>query len=144
MLPAVSRRTVLAGALSIPCARAEELRGDIKLTMPARDLTDDTLRFIVHLGVEWVTMGGPGAPTYSEEGRVIRAPSDFSEPPWKEEQIQRIKQRVESFGLKVGNLMLHDFRDAILGRPGADKDIETVCESIRVAGRVGIPIVEYN
>ena len=40
--------------------------------------------------------------------------------------------------------MLHDFRRAILGRPGADEDIEMVQESIRAAGRVGIPIVEYN
>ena len=66
------------------------------------------------------------------------------EPPWKEEDIRRIKERVESFGLKVGNLMLHDFRDAVLGRPGADQAIENVCESIRVAGKAGIPVLEYN
>jgi mannonate dehydratase len=40
--------------------------------------------------------------------------------------------------------MLHDFRNVILGRPGRDEEIENVQESIRVAGRVGIPIVEYN
>ncbi len=144
MANTISRRAVLASALGIPLMRAEELKGGIKLTMPAAGSSDEALRFIVQMGVEWVTMGGPGAPTYSPEGRVIRAASDFSEPPWKEDQIRRIKDRVESFGLKVGNLMLHDFRDAILGRPGADKDIEQVCESIRVAGKVGIPIVEYN
>jgi mannonate dehydratase len=140
----ISRRALLAGALTIPIGRGEELKGGIKLTMPAGLAADETLRFIVHLGVEWVTMGGPGAPTYSPEGRVIRGPSDFSEPPWKEDQLRRLKERIESFGLKIGNLMLHDFRDAILGRPGADSDIEEVCESIRVAGKVGIPIVEYN
>ena len=32
----------------------------------------------------------------------------------------------------------------ILGRAGADSDIEKVSESIRVAGKVGIPVVEYN
>lgn len=144
MRHAISRRGLLAGALTIPLARSEELKGGIKLTMPAGNASDEQLRFIVHLGVEWVTMGGPGAPTYSQEGRVIRGPSDFSEPPWKEEQLRRLKERVEGFGLKVGNLMLHDFRDAILGRPGANKDIENVCESIRVAGKVGVPIVEYN
>jgi len=139
-----SRRALLAGALTASFGFAEELKGGIKLTMPAGGATDDTLRFIVHLGVDWVTMGGPGAPTYSPEGRVIRSASDFSEPPWKEDQLRRLKERVESFGLKIGNLMLHDFREAILGRPGADKDIENVRESIRVAGKVGIPIVEYN
>ena len=40
--------------------------------------------------------------------------------------------------------MLHDIRDAVLGRPGATGDIEQACESIRVAGKVGIPVVEYN
>ncbi len=122
----------------------EELKGGIKLTMPGGNLSDESLRFIAHLGVEWVTAGGPGAPTYTPEGRVVRASGDYSEAPWKEEQLRRLKERVEGFGLKVGNLMLHDFRDAILGRPGADRDIEKVCESIRVAGKVGIPIVEYN
>lgn len=141
---ALTRRGLVTGAIFARSGLAEQLAGGIKLTMPARDLSDDSLRFILHLGVEWVTMGGPGAPTYSPEGRVVHQPTDFSEAPWKEDQIRRIKDRVESFGLKVGNLMLHDFRDAILGRPGADKDIEKVQESIRVAAKVGIPVVEYN
>ena len=117
----------------------------MKLTMPAGQATDEQLRFIVYMGVEWVTMGGPSAPTYSPGGSVIKGTNNSSsEPPWKEEDLVRTKQRVESFGLKIGNMMLHDFRDAILGRAGADKDIEKVQESIRVAGKVGIPIVEYN
>jgi mannonate dehydratase len=144
MSPPVSRRALLASTLAVPFGSGEELKGGIKLTMPAGTASDEALRFIAYLGVEWVTMGGPGAPTYSPEGRVVKPSSDSSEPPWKEEQIRRIKERVESFGLRVGNLMLHDFRDAILGRAGADKDIENVQESIRVAGKVGIPIVEYN
>ena len=126
--------------------RAEELSGDVKLTMPARDASEASLSFIRQFGVDWVTMGGPGAPTYSEEGRVIPQPNDESTPggPWTEPQIRPLKQRVESFGLKIGNLMLHDFRNVILGRPGRDEDIEKVQQSIRVAGRVGIPVVEYN
>ena len=112
--------------------------------MPGRDLSDESLRFISYLGVEWVTTVGPGAPTYTGEGRVVRQPTDFSEAPWKEEQLRRIRDRVEAHGLKLGNLMLHDFRNAILGRPGADEDIEKVQQSIRVAGKVGIPVVEYN
>lgn len=141
----LTRRSLLAAFTLAPASHAgSELKGGIKLTMPGRDLSDDWLRFIAHLGVEWVTAGGPGAPTYSPEGRVIRPPKDASQAPWKEDHILRLKQRVESFGLKLGNLMLHDFRDAILGRPNASQDIEKVCESIRVAGKVGIPIVEYN
>lgn len=133
----------MGGALTLPVLSAE-LKGGIKLTMPGGELSDDTLRFIVHLGVEYVTTGGPGAPTYTPEGRVVRARESDPPAPWKEADLRRMKERVESHGLKLGNVMLHDFRDVILGRPGGDKDIENVCESIRVAGKVGIPIVEYN
>ena len=139
----LSRRTLLAGALAAPISLADQLKGGIKLTMPAGNLSDESLNFILHLGVEWVTTGGPGAPTYTDEGRVITRAAGF-EAPWKEADVRKIKERVEAAGLKIGNLMLHDFRDAILGRPGADQDIEKVCESIRIAGRVGIPILEYN
>ncbi|MEP6537839.1 MAG: hypothetical protein ABJF23_21055, partial [Bryobacteraceae bacterium] len=133
----ISRRALLAAAaLGIPRGFAEELKGGIKLTMPAAGLSDDALNFIAYLGVEWVTTSGPGGPTYTKEGQVVRASAAPFEPPWKEADVRNIKDRVEKFGLKVGNLMLHDFRDAILGRPGADKAIENVCESIRVAGKV--------
>ncbi len=144
----ISRRALMAGGLALPAVSssfAEELKGRMKLTMPAGRANDAQLRFIVHLGVEWVTMGGPSAPTYTPDGSVIKGQNNSaSEPPWKEADVVRTKAHVESFGLKIGNMMLHDFRNAILGRPGADKDIENVQESIRVAGKVGIPVVEYN
>ena len=140
----MTRRSLLSGALSIPLAFADQLKGGIKLTMPAPDLSDESLNFIVRLGVQWVTTSGPGGPTYNEEGRVIRRPGDTAEAPWKEDEIRALKTRVESFGLKAGNLMLHDIRDVVLGRPDGDRDIERASESIRVAGKVGIPVVEYN
>lgn len=139
----MTRRSFLhmVAAAALPA----ELTGDVKLTMPARGLSDASLRFIRQLGVEWVTMGGPGSPTYSPEGRVVSRPGEAAPfGPWKEEEITGIRRRIESFGLRLGNLMLHDFRDVILGRPGRDRQIESVQESIRVAGRAGIPVVEYN
>jgi mannonate dehydratase len=111
--------------------------------MPGLGGGDDDLRLIRQLGVEWITMGGPGAPTYSPEGRVIQRPNSPA-PPWKEEELREIQQRYEAFGLRIGNMMLHDFRDVILGRPGRDAEIEKVQESIRVAGKAGVPVVEYN
>jgi len=140
----ISRRAILAAGLGLPLARAEELKGGIKLTMPASNLDAGTLQFLVQLGVDWITTGGPGSPTYSPEGRVIRQNGDNSVAPWKEDELRRMQQRASASGLKIGNLMLHDFRDAILGRPGAASDIEKVCESVRVAGKAGIPVVEYN
>ncbi len=153
MATPISRRALLAGAgamLAIPqragsTPAATDLTGRIKLSMPVdAGLSDDALAFVAHLGVQYVVTGGPAFPTYTDEGRVVQARADDPAPPWKEEDLRRMKARVEGAGLKLGNLMLHDFRNAVLGRPGADDDIEKVQESIRVAGRVGIPIVEYN
>ena len=52
--------------------------------------------------------------------------------PWQEEELRAMADKAESFGLKIGNLMLHDFRDVILGRSRRDEQIEHVQESIRV------------
>ena len=112
--------------------------------MPVGELTDEALAFVAYLGVGYVTTGGPASPTYTPEGRVVQARPNDPAPPWKDADLAAIKAKVEAAGLKLGNLMLHDFRRAILGRPGADEDIALVQESIRAAGRTGIPIVEYN
>ena len=112
--------------------------------MPVGELTEEALAFVAYLGVDYVTTGGPASPTYTPEGRVVQARPNDPAPPWKDADLRRMKETVERAGLKLGNVMLHDFRRAILGRPGADDDIELVKESIRAAGRVGIPIVEYN
>jgi mannonate dehydratase len=155
MAASISRRALLAGAgalLAVPrntsssdvAASGTELTGGIKLTMPVGELTDEALSFVAYLGVQYVTTGGPAFPTYTPEGRVVQARENSPPPPWKEDDLRRMKETVERAGLKLGNVMLHDFRNAILGRPGADDDIENVQESIRIAGRVGIPIVEYN
>jgi mannonate dehydratase len=152
MTTLLTRREVLAGAGAIAMAatagrttaRAEALTGGIKITMPVGELTDEALAFVAYLGVDYVTTGGPASPTYTPEGRVVQARPADPAPPWKDADLRAMKTKVEQAGLKIGNLMLHDFRRAILGRPGADEDIAIVQESIRAAGRAGIPIVEYN
>ena len=149
----ISRRALIAGAgatlasaatAGSRTARAEALAGGIKLTMPVGELTPEALAFVAYLGVDYVTTGGPAYPTYTPEGRVVQARPGDPAPPWKDADLAAMTAKVEGAGLKLGNVMLHDFRRAILGRPGADEDIALVQESIRAAGRVGIPIVEYN
>ncbi len=118
----------------------------IKLTFPAFGFRDDRLRFVQQIGVRWITDSGPNAPVYSPEGRVILrdGSTDTVRGPWKEAEIRGLKEKAESYGLKIENLMLHDFRDVILGRSRRDEQIEHVIESLHVAGRVGIPVIEYN
>src|SRR5471032_1105511 len=52
--------------------------------------------------------------------------------------------RVKSYGLTIGNLMIAGFNNAIYARPGRDEEIEKVIASIHAAGKVGLPVVEYN
>src|SRR5437867_3728171 len=46
--------------------------------------------------------------------------------------------------LTLANLMIAGFPNAIYNRPGKDQEIEHVIQSIKAAGRVGLPVVEYN
>ncbi|MBI3693325.1 MAG: hypothetical protein HY238_00585 [Acidobacteria bacterium] len=105
----VSRRRLLQSIGAATGSRlvlraAATLEGELKLTLRALDLSDASLAFIRQMGVEWVTMVGPGAPTWSPAGRVIPRSSDVgrSPGPWTEAEIRRIKDRIESAGLRRG------------------------------------------
>ena len=47
-------------------------------------------------------------------------------------------------GITIINLMIGGFNDVIWGGPGAEAQIDNVIKSIRVAGKVGLPVIEYN
>ncbi len=74
--------------------------------------------------------------------------------PWDEATIRSIMEKLKSGGLTLGNMMIPwmspagtanaSFSNAIYGRPGRDEEIEKVQQSIRAAGRAGLPVVEYN
>ena len=53
-------------------------------------------------------------------------------------------ERLKANGLTLANLMIVGFPNAIYNRPGKDEDIEKVIQSIKAAGRAGLPVVEYN
>ena len=91
----------------------------------SRDVDVARMRMIKQLGVDYVLMGGP-------------------ERPWTEEALSKIINRFESNGLKVINMMIGGFPNAIYGREGRDEEIEMLQKSLRAAGNVGLPVVEYN
>lgn len=82
-------------------------------------------RHIRQLGVDHVISGGP---------RI----------PWEESQLKTMMDRLKSNGLTLANLMISGFRNAIYNRPERNADIEKVIRSIKAAGNVGLPVVEYN
>lgn len=98
-----------------------------KLAAPfsMNDLSDGALRRVKQLGVDNVLSSGPKLP-------------------WTVEQLQTIVGKLAGAGLKLGNLMISGFNETLYGRPGRDQEIEMVKQSIIAAGKVGLPVVEYN
>lgn len=82
-------------------------------------------RRVKQLGVDHVVMGGPPIP-------------------WQEKQIRSIMDRLSSGGLTLGNMMITGFPNTLYGRQGRDEEIDKVLQSVRAAGRAGLPVVEYN
>lgn len=96
-----------------------------KLTLSLTDLDDMTLRRVKQLGVDHVTMSGPAIP-------------------WNEVEIRWRMEKLAPYGMKLANLMFAGFPNAIYNRPGRDADIDKVIKSIKVAGKLGLPVMEYN
>ena len=86
---------------------------------------DATFKRIKQLGVDHVLGGG---------GRI----------PWEESRLRELIDRLKPSGLSLGNLMIAGFPNTLYGRPGRDEEIEKVIQSVRAAGKAGLPVVEYN
>ncbi len=102
---------------------------EVGLAAPAGVTADEaasaSAKRIRQLGVEHVISGG---------GRI----------PWEESRLKELMERLKANGLTLANLMISGFPNAIYNRPGKDADIEKVIQSIKAAGNVGLPVVEYN
>ena len=83
------------------------------------------MRRLKQLGVNDVLMGGPSIP-------------------WLEPDLRGLMDKLKSGGLALGNMMIAGFPKTLYGKPGRDEEIEKVQQSIRAAGRVGLPVIEYN
>jgi len=137
----LSRRAILraaaAGALApsaLPALQAAQASAggagpeiclEVSGRLEAAGADDEGMRRIRQLGVDHVLMGGP---------RI----------PWTEASIRAVMERLKAGGLTLGNMMIVGFPNAIYGRPGRDEEIDKVRQSIRAAGKAGLPVVEYN
>lgn len=93
-------------------------------------LSDPALRLLAQLGVEEIVAGRPEGDTG---------------PIWDFMALLRMRQRVESAGLKLTVIESFPITDRVkLGLPGRDEDLDQFCESLANMGRAGIPIACYN
>jgi len=83
-----------------------------------------------------------------------RLPSATLDDAWSVEALTRLRERVESFGLKLDMIPLplssseisrSESPAILLGRqPDCDRQIDGICQMIRNTARAGIPSVKYN
>jgi mannonate dehydratase len=91
----------------------------------AIDISEKQMRMIKQIGVDHVFVNGPAIP-------------------WTTEGLGAIMDRFKSEGLTIINMMVTGYPNTIYGREGRDAEIEKVKESLIAAGKVGLPVVEYN
>jgi mannonate dehydratase len=100
--------------------------GAPKICLGARpDIDAAGMRSIKQIGVDYVLTGGPPIP-------------------WTEEAVRERINKFKAGGLTLCNMMIGGFPNALYGKPGRDEEIEKVRQSIRAAGKAGLPVVEYN
>ena len=102
-----------------------EGKGTPKICLGSFGGNDAMLRNLKQIGVNYVLGGGPQSP-------------------WTEESLTSLMKPFKAAGIEVINLMIGGMNDVIWGRPGADAQIENIIKSIRAAGKVGLPVIEYN
>src|SRR5438094_1103510 len=131
MMQTLGSGAVLASPMAPPATGAfndwpiEEGPATPKICLGVGRTSDIGLREVKQLGVNYVLRGGP---------RI----------PWQVEQLQEMMDTYKAANLTLANLMIGGFDNAIYGRPGKDEEIDKVRQSIRAAGKVGLPVVEYN
>ena len=100
-------------------------------TGQAARATDEYLSWAAQLGVQGVQFNTPDLP---------------GEHRWEEHDLRALRERVESFGLKleaIENIPNHFYERCMLGLDGRDEEIEHVAETVRNIGRAGIPILGF-
>src|SRR5437660_1451395 len=80
------------------------------------------MRRVKQLGVDYVLTGGPQIP-------------------WQEADIRARIGRLKAGGLTLYNMMIGGFPNTLYGKPGRDEEIDKVRQSIRAAGRAGLPVI---
>jgi mannonate dehydratase len=83
------------------------------------------MRQLKQVGVDYALTGGPRSP-------------------WTEESLRQLMATYQAGGLTLINLMIGGMNDIIRDGRNRDSEIEAFMQSIRAAGKVGLPVIEYN
>ncbi len=123
----------------------------IKMGKILGDVAETTLRFYKQLGVEAVNMPTRWNENSDASGAMRPlVPLAMTGPPrnqirkWDEEELMRIRARLESFDLIPSEARLGMTGNILLGLDGRDEDLDVLKANIEMAGRVGIGVLTYS
>jgi len=132
----------LGGAAAVPSLQKPSGRAPAKVRMKIgtqHSMADADLRVMAAFGVNHIC------------GTL---PSRKLDESWSVEGLTRLRERVESFGIKLDMLPLPlssgyitraEMPNIILGKsPERDREIDDICQIIRNTARAGIPALKYN
>lgn len=149
----VARRDLLrdAAALAVLSAaiRSAGAQGEgLKVGKGLRDLSDETLDFFRMLGVRHVAMPSSYSLTRRRRGLVPATDtgprSDAPMAVWDREELIRIQERLTKKGLVPLMVRLGRLQQVIQGGPSAAAELDAVKANVRLAGDLGIPVMEYS
>ena len=142
-----------AGAAAVQTFSASEASAaprsglPLKIAKGLRDVSDETLNFFLQMGVEYVTIPSRFNIRRTKRGLVPgtgRGPQNYDPiQPLDADELIKIKNHLAGRGLKAEMVRLPRSWRVLHGKPAAD-DIKAIQESIRAAGKAGIPVMEYN
>lgn len=144
-----SRRNLLKtdalAALAVPVTRVSRPEASQRSAEPRRDLP----KICLDAGTGGSLLGASPDAAAAAARRIRQLGVDYvissgGPIPWEENRLQAMMGTLNANGLTLANLMIVGFSNAIYNRPGKDQDIDHVIQSIKAAGRVGLPVVEYN
>lgn len=144
----MERRVFLGGAAAAAAVSGPAAAGGVQA--PAR--TRARLRLGTQHGSDPETLGVLAA--LGVEHVCSTKPSDRLDEAWSVDGLTRLRERVESFGIKLEMVPLPmssayitraEYPAIMLGKsPERDRAIDDICQMIRNAARAGIPAVKYN
>ena len=131
-----------AGAALLETQAAPARPGQQKALMKAgtqHDSSDEALRVLAAFGVEHI---------------CSTLPSAKMDEHWSAEELTRLRERVESHGIRLDMVPLplssnyitkYESPEILLGKsPERDREIDDICQMIRNAAKAGIPALKYN
>jgi len=96
------------------------------------ELTDERLTFIKQCGCDDFLVNTPKLPGHEK---------------WEFADLARWKAKADEAGLRwmaIENVPRTFYDEIMLGRPGRERQLTNMCETVRNMGQVGIPILGYN